>query len=106
MGGGSMLHLYLYLTITGIHIVELLHTRGSQVSLFFRIQTFVDMEELTLTTQEQTQGIESCKLVVVLASLHGKGMQQRGLKQPQATEIEIVTDAAREIVDHRMSIII
>ena len=60
------------------------------------------MEEQPFTTQKQTQGIKSGILIIVLASLHRKGVQQRGLKQPQATEIEIVADAAREIVDHWM----
>ena len=50
MGRSCMLHLYLHLTVTGVHIVELLHTRGPQVGFRFSIQTLVDMEQLTLTT--------------------------------------------------------
>ena len=105
MGRSCMLHLYLHLAVTGVHIVELLHTRGPQVGFLFGIQTLVDMEQLTLTTQKQAQGIESGKLIIVLTRLHGEGMQQRGLKQPQAAEIEVIADAASEIVDHGMFLI-
>ena len=74
MGCGGILHLYLHLAIAGIHIVELLHARGPCVGLLFGIELLVDMEDLSVTAQKESQGIEACMAVIVFASLHGKGM--------------------------------
>ena len=102
MGSGGMLHLYLYLAVAGIHVVELLDTRSPQVSLLLGIECLVEVEYLSLAAQEETQRIESGILVVVLAGLHCKGMQQRCLDE-QATEVKVIANAALEIVDGRMS---
>ena len=69
-----MFHLYLNLTVTRVDIVELFHSRGSEVGLFLSIETLVDMEYLSLTAQEESEGIESGILIVVFTCLHGKGM--------------------------------
>ena len=69
-----MFHLYLNLTVTGVDIVELFHSRGSEVGLFLSIETLVDVEYLSLTAQEESEGIESGILIVVFTCLHGKGM--------------------------------
>ena len=76
MGRGGMFHLDLYVAVGGIHIVELFLTRGPQVGLFFRVQAFVDVEDAPLTTQEETQGIESGIMIVVFSGLHGKRVEQ------------------------------
>jgi hypothetical protein len=62
-----MFHLYLNLTVTRVDIVELFHSRGSEVGLFLSIETLVDMEYLSLTAQEESEGIESRKLVFCLS---------------------------------------
>ena len=83
MGRSCLFHLYLYLTVTRIDIVELLHSRGSRISLFLRIEFLADMEKLSVATQEESEGIESCMLIVALAGLHGKGVEQRRLDEQQ-----------------------
>ena len=103
MSRRRMFHLYLNLTVTGIDIVELFHSRGSEVGLFLGIQTLVDVEYLSLATQEQAKGIESGILIVVFSCLHRKGMQQRCLHQPETSEIKVVADASWEIVDYGVS---
>ena len=99
VGGGGMFHLYLHLAVAGVHVVELLHARGTGVGLLFRVELLVDMEQLSVATQEEAQGIETGVLIVGLACLHGKGVEQRGLHQQQRTEVEVVADAARLVVD-------
>ena len=53
MSCGSNFHLNLYLTVTRIHVVELLDTRSPGIRFFLRIEFLVDVEELTFTTQEE-----------------------------------------------------
>ena len=79
----SLFHLNLYLTVTRIDIVELLHPRGSRISLFLCIEFLADVEKLSVATQEESESIESCMLIVVLTSLHGKGVEQRRLDEQQ-----------------------
>ena len=57
------------------------------------------MEQLTVATQKEAQGIEPGVAIIVLTSLHGEGVEQRRLDQPQRTEIEIVAYTALLIVD-------
>ena len=57
------------------------------------------MEQLAVATQAKSQGIEASVMVIILTSLHGKGMQQRRLHQQQRAEIEVVADAALLVVD-------
>ena len=57
------------------------------------------MEQLSVAAQKEAQGIETCVTIVCFASLHRKGMHQGGLHQQQRSEIEIVADAARLIID-------
>ena len=59
---------------------------------------------MALTTQEEAQGIETSVVVIVLASLHGKGVEQGGLDEPQTTEVEVVANAAYLVIDHRVSL--
>ena len=104
MGCRCMFHLYLHLTVAWVHVVELLDTRGTRVELLLSIQHLVQVEQLALTAQEQAQGIEPGKLVVVLAGLHGKGVEQTGAHQQQRTEVEIVANGAQLVVNGRMAL--
>ena len=103
MSRRRMFHLYLNLAVTRVDIVELFHSRCPEVGLFFGIQTLVDVEYLSLTTQEQTERIESGILIVVFSCQHRKGMQERGLHQPETSEIEVVADTSGEIVYYGVS---
>ena len=49
VGRGGMLHFNLHLAVAGVHIIELLHPRGPQIGLFFRIEALVNMKQLSLT---------------------------------------------------------
>ena len=104
VGGGSMLHLNLYLTITWVHIVELLFARGTCIGLLLGIKFLVNVEDTALTTQEQAQGINSCILVGMLVALHGKTVQQTGFYQDERAQIEIVADTTNLIIDNRMGL--
>ena len=55
MGGGSVFHLYLHLAVTRVHVVELLHTRGTGIQFLFRIKFLIDMEQLSVSAQEETE---------------------------------------------------
>ena len=103
MSGGRMLHFELHLTVTGIHVVELLDAGGPEVGLLLGVEVFIQMEQLSLPAQEKPQGIESCILVVMFPSLHRKGMEQRGLHEQDGAKVEVVADTAREVVDGRMA---
>ena len=50
MCSGSTLHFYLYLTITGIYVVELLFSASAQVVFFLCVKVFVQVENLTFST--------------------------------------------------------
>ena len=100
MGRGYLFHFYLYLAIGRVHVIELFHTRSSRIGFFFRIEALVDVENLSVATQEQAEGIKASMLIRVLAGLLGKGLKQRGFDKPQTTEIEIVANTAREIIDN------
>ena len=60
------------------------------------------MEHLAVATQEEAQGIEACMVIISLASLHGKGVEQGGLDEPERSEIEVVANATHLIVDDGM----
>ena len=92
MGGSGLLHLDLHLTVTWVHIIELLHAGGTGVGLFLGVEFLVDVEDAAVTTQEETQGIEPCMLIGVLFDLCGKRLQQRGLHEDQRTEVEVIAD--------------
>ena len=62
------------------------------------------MEQLPLAAQEQAQGVESSILVVVLTGLHRKSMEQRSLHQQHRAEVEVVANAALEVVDGGVSL--
>ena len=102
MGRGSQFHLYLHLAIGGVDVVELFDARGTGVEFFLSIEALVDVENLSVATQEEAQGIEARMVVIGLASLHGKGMEQGGLNEPERSEIEVVADATHLIVDDGM----
>ena len=102
MGCGRLFHLNLHLAVGRVHVVELLHARGSGVLLLLSIESLVDVEYLSVTAQEQSQGIESGVVIVVLASLHGKRVEQRCLHQPQRSEVEVIADTTYLIINHRV----
>ena len=96
----SMLHLYLYLAIAWVHIVELLLARRTCVGLLLGIKLFIDVEDTALATQEQAQGVNSRILVGVLMKLSGKTVQQTCFYQDERSQVEIVADTTYLIVDH------
>ena len=49
MGCCSLFHLDLYLTVSWVHVVKLLHTRGTGVGLFLGIEFLVDVEDASVT---------------------------------------------------------
>ena len=100
MGCSCLFHLYLHLTVAWVHIVELLHTRGTCVCLLLCVELLVDVEDASVTTQEEAQGIESCMLIGMLFGLGGKSLEQRGLDKDQRAEVEVIADTAQLIVDH------
>ena len=95
----GLLHLDLHLTVAWVHVVELLHARGTGVEFFFRIEFLIDMEQFAAAAQEEAQGIEACMAVVALAGLHGKRMEQCCLDEQQRSEVEVIADAAQLVVD-------
>ena len=74
MGGSGLFHLNLYLTVTWVHVVELLYARGTGVGFFLRVEFLVDVEDASVTTQVEAQGIESRMLIRVLLGLCGKSL--------------------------------
>ena len=69
MDGRGLFHLDLYLTVTWVHVVKLLHARGTRVGLFLGIEFLVDVEDTSVPAQEEAKGIESCMLIGVLLGL-------------------------------------
>ena len=98
-----LLHLDLNLTITRVHIVKLLFTTLAQVEFFLRIEILIQMENLTLSTQEQAQIIKSRILQHIVIILHSRPlMEQIGTNQQQRTELEVIPNGSRLIIDDRM----
>ena len=57
------------------------------------------MEDLPLTAQKESEGIETSVLIIALASLCRKLVEQGGLDESEASEVEIVANAAQMVVD-------
>ena len=55
-----------------------------------------------MTAQEESEGIESGMLIVALASLCRKLVEQGGLDESETSEVEVVADAAQMVVDDGM----
>ena len=70
MMGASLLHLYLYLPVARVHIVELLFSTLSQI---------------------KTKVIESCKLIFLSVLLRCIVEQILCLHKPETSEIEVIT---------------
>ena len=79
----SVLHLHLHLTVAWIDIIELLDAGSPRVEFHFSIKHLVQMVNSPLTTEEQAQGIQSCILIFLFTSLHGKGVEQPRLNKQQ-----------------------
>ena len=94
----GLFHLYLHLTISRINIVELFLARCTEIGFLLRIQIFVQVEDLSLTAQEQTQVVESGILIVAITVAGGIFVQQRRTYQPHTAEVEIVTQRTFLIV--------
>jgi len=104
MGRTGLFHLYLHVAVGGIHIVKLFHTRSPQVSLLLGIQVFIQVQDTSLTAQEEAQVVESGILIVALTVAGGIFVQQRGAQQPQAAEVEVVAQRTFLIVYHGMQL--
>ena len=102
MGRGGLFHLYLYLAVGGIHVVELLHTRGACIQLFLSVELLVDVEDLSVAAQEEAEGIEARMMIIGLTCLHGKGVEQGRLDEPKRSEIEVIANTTNLIVDDGM----
>ena len=102
VGRGGLLHLHLHLAVARIDIVELLDAGGPRVELLFGVQRLVQMQQLSLTAQEQAQGVEAGILIVGSVGL-GESLQQLRLDEPQRAEVEVVADGAELVVDGGMT---
>ena len=74
VGSGGTLHLYLYLAVARVNVVELLLARGAGVGLLLGVEFLVDMEDAALAAKEQSECIYAGKQVVGV--LLCKGAQQ------------------------------
>ena len=81
MGRTGLFHLHLDLAIGRIHVVELLFTRNTEVGFLFGVEILVEVEQSSLTAQEETQVIETGILIVALAIGGGILVQHRGAQQ-------------------------
>ena len=76
MAGGHLLHLYLHLTVGRIHVVKLLFAGSTCIALHLGIEQLIQVQYLTLTTQVETQVVESAILIF-----------RRGLMSPLAQHV-------------------
>ena len=98
MAGADLLHLHLHLAVGRIDVVELLLARGPQVGLLLAVEALVQMEQLALPTQVETQIVESAEAPVGV-SLLGPVAQQLGPDEPQAAEVEVVAHGPQLVID-------
>ena len=104
MTGGHLFHLNLHLTIGRVDIVELLLARGTHITLHLSIEHLVKMQQISLTTQEQAQVVETTIYIMRIGRLMGPLAQPFATHQPQGTKVEIITDGPQLVVNHRMSL--
>ena len=97
----SLLHLDLHLTVARVHIVELLGAAQTCVELDLCVKILVDVEQLALAAEEQTQVIETGKLVVDGGALCPL-LHKVGLDENHLSEVEVVAQATPLVVDNRM----
>ena len=102
MSGGNTLHLDLYFTVSRVHIVELPFAAPPLVALLFGIEELAQMHQLPMSAQIETKVVEGGKLII-LARFSSPVLQQASPDQPQRTEIEVVANGAKLVVDDRMA---
>ena len=100
--GGSLLHLYLHLTVAWVHIVELFLSTCPEVEFLFGIQVFVQVQEGSLAADEEAQVVDARKLVLRQFLLSQVFVQQFRAYEEYRPEVEVVADAAQLVVDNRM----
>ena len=98
----SLLHLYLYLSVARVHIVELLLATLSVVEFIFCIEEFIEMENLAHTAQIETQIVETRILIVRSVLLGDEVAEGLRLDEPEASEVEVVAEATRLVINNRM----
>ena len=79
----GLLHLHLHIAVGRVHVVELLHARGTQVLLLFGIEVFIQMKQLTLTAQEKAEVVETSITVVGITFSCGIFVEQRRTQEHQ-----------------------
>ena len=92
MLGTSLFHFYLHLPVTRIHIVELLLTALTIVSLSLGIEILIDMEDFSYSTQIKSQVVETCIKVFLTIALSDIITESLCLDEPEASKIEIITE--------------
>ena len=99
----GLLHLHLHLAVARVHIVELLLAAGPQVEFLFGVEQFVEVEEAPLPAEEEPQVVEPGIAVVGRSGPLGIGLHPLGAQKEKRPEVEIVSQAARLVVDDRMA---
>ena len=102
VGRARLFHFELCLAVARVYVVELLFAGGAGVYLAFRIEVFVQVNDIigTLPANPQTEMIECGGTVVrhvVRTAAEGAAPHE-----PEGAEVEIVAQAAGLIVDERM----
>ena len=101
MSGASGLHLHLYRTIAGIHIVKLFLARFAQVVLYLRIKELAHMRQGPQARDTQSQIVKCRKAILLRHLLYRLPQEIRTIKQQRA-EIEIIPQATLLVVNDRM----
>ena len=98
----NLFHLYLYLSVARVHIVELLLAALSVVEFIFCIEEFIEMENLSHTAQVETEVVETCILIVRSVLLGDEVAEDLSLDEPETSEVEVVAKATRLVINNRM----
>ena len=101
VGRAGGLHFLLDVGVAGVHVVELLLAREPCVGVGLGVEAFGQMHDGVPTRHAQAQVVEGGEAVVGVHGGHGLGKGLGGVGH-QRSEVEIVAQAARLIVDDGM----
>ena len=102
MLGTSLFHLNLHLTVSRVHIVKLLFAALSVIQFVLGIEELIQMEDFSHPTQIETQVVETGKLIFLSILLGDIVAQRLRLDEPEASEIEVISQTTLLIINHRM----
>ena len=101
MTRASPFHFYLTTAIARVDIIELLLSAQPRIALHLGIEELIHMQGQLLTADEESEVIESRKLIIVQILLSDIFLQHFSTEEQHRTELEIIANRTELVVNKR-----